>query len=149
MDIKDEFHKVRDAIIKSVGRVPMASEDIDKIGNDLFKKKWGGVYPQDDVPKLKNGHYYIINTGFKNGHGAHWLAIAVSKSGIPHIWDSFARNPNTLIWKETQKIRGSGVIPISVNHKADQHSQSVICGHLSLAWLIMVKSKGLKRASLI
>ena len=97
----------RDDVIKLVGRGPMSSDQIQRIGASVLGKKFAGVYPQDDVPKLKAGFYYIVNTGGRDGPGRHWTAIAVSKSGVPHVYDSFARNTRQLLWAEERKMLGS------------------------------------------
>ena len=136
----------RDEFIRMFGRSPMEASQIDKIGKEIFGTYWGGVYPQDAVPKLKAGHFYIVNTGFAKGRGVHWTAIAVSAKGIPHLWDSFGRNLHSLLWKEEQKIRGSGIKPVETHHKADQKGHSAICGQLSLAWLCVVKNDGFRIA---
>ena len=140
------MRKYRDDIIKVVGRGPMSSDEIQKIGVKVLGKKFAGVYPQDDVPKLKPGHYYIVNTGGRNGPGRHWTAIAVSKAGVPHVYDSFARNTRKLLWQEERKIIGSGAHPVESNKTADQRGSSMICGQLSLAWLFLCHTDGFRVA---
>ena len=136
----------RDDVIKLVGRGPMSSDEIRKIGIKVLGKKFAGVFPQDDVPKLKAGFYYIVNTGGRDGPGRHWTAIAVSKAGVPHVYDSFARNTRKLLWAEERKMLGSGAHPVESNKTADQRGSSMICGQLSLAWLFLVHSDGFRVA---
>jgi len=62
----------------------------DKELKPIFK----GVYARDMLPKLEWPSCIILNTDNKSGHGQHWLAIYVDKTGFGNFFDSFGSHPN-------------------------------------------------------
>jgi len=142
------FNKTKNSLIRKLGRNPLSDITINSIGNEMFGIKWGFVSDQSKtIPKTPD-RYYIVNTAHSNkSPGYHWTALYISKSGRPYIYDSFARNIKALMPVLEKNIKGRGV---GVNSNgAEQHSQSSLCGHISLAWLHVVKNLGIREASKI
>jgi len=148
MDSNTQFIKAKNSLVRKLGRDPLDNFQIDEVGKAWFGVKWGFVSDQSKtIPKTPD-RYYIVNTAHSNkSPGYHWTALYISKSARPYIYDSFARNIKALMPVLEKNIKGRGV---GVNSNgAEQHSQSSLCGHISLAWLHVVKNLGIREASKI
>ena len=142
------FNKTKNSLIRKLGREPLSDTTINKVGQEMFNMKWGGVGSQSmTIPKIKD-RYYVVNTAHNDkSPGYHWTGLYISKTGKPYIYDSFARNTNKLMFVLEKKLKGKG---IGVNtNGAEQKSNSSICGDLSLAWLNVVHNLGIREASKI
>lgn len=142
------FNRTKNSLIRKLGNDPLSDTTINKIGKEMFNIKWGGVGSQSmTIPKTKD-RYYVVNTAHNDkSRGVHWVALYVSKSGKPYIYDSFARNTNKLMFVLEKKLKG-GAVGVN-NNGAEQKSNSEVCGHLSLAWLNVVHNLGIREASKI
>ncbi len=58
----------------------------------VLKYIFNGVWSADNFPKLKKGHFQIVNSSQKNQKGTHWLLVARLKCGTVIFWDSLG-NP--------------------------------------------------------
>jgi hypothetical protein len=145
------FRKYKDALIRLFGRGALSSEQIDEYGRDAFGAAWGGV--GDQQLTLKPGRYYIVNTSYSpKSRGEHWVAIVTSRSGVVHLYDSFARNGSHLMPKLAAGIRkkGAGRHFIEADRSdAEQRGSSAICGHSALAFLSVARDLGIRAALLI
>ena len=143
------FRKVKAALIRRLGRGPLSSDTIDAQGRALFGSRYGGSGGQDTI-KLEPDHYYVVNTSYtRNSPGYHWVAIAVTH----HMYDSYARSGARILARLASRVRkngGSGRrVSTSDTSDKDQMMNSAVCGHLSLAWLVVVRDLGLRQALLI
>ena len=68
-------------LLRELGREALYDDQIDAVGRREFKRRWGGVHPSDGVPPVKPNRYYVVNSGFRGGPGAHWVALYVSPAG--------------------------------------------------------------------
>ena len=65
-------------------------------------KGFNGVYSRNNLPKLKNGAYFI-NLDHSKNTGTHWLVIFVKKNEVIYV-DSFGVEH---IPKEIKKVIGN------------------------------------------
>ena len=144
------FWKYVNSLRRIFGDGPLSSEDIDMYGREAFGKAWGGV--SDQNIKLKPGKLYVVNTSHSpKSPGVHWVAVAVSKSGVVHLYDSFARNGSALMPKLRANIRktGAGLDFVEADRSDAEQVDGALCGNLSLSFLSVVRDLGLKAALLI
>lgn len=134
------------ALMRELGRGALDDRQIDAVGRREFKRRWGGVFASDGLPKLLPNHYYVVNSGFVDGPGAHWVGLYVTPRGRAYIYDSFSRGVRKLMWAAARDIARQGLVLEAANGVADQRGSSEICGHLSLSWLMAVRDKGVRAA---
>lgn len=140
------FTKYRRQIIKKFGARPLWDDEIDKYARERIPS-FKGVYPHDKLP-IGNGSY-IVNTGGSKSKGIHWVAIFRSPS-VDYIYDSFSRPiPNILKSYNGHGRRLNQSDPSDIEQHDQYASQRDVCGHLSLAWLLVARDLGVKAASLI
>ena len=147
------FRKVKAGLIRRLGRGPLSTDTIDSQGRALFGSRYGGSGGQDDI-KLEPGRFYVVNTSYtRNSPGYHWVAIAVGRTGIVHMYDSYARSGARILSRLASRVRKSGGsgrrVSSSDRSDKEQMMNSAVCGHLSLAWLVVVRDLGLRQALLI
>ena len=147
------FRKVKAALIRRLGRGPLSSATIDSEGRALFGSRYGGSGDQTRI-KLEPDRFYIVNTSYtRNSPGFHWVAIAVSRTGIIYMYDSYARSGARIMSRLVSRIHKKGGTGrhVSTSDPSDKEQlvNSAVCGHLSLAWLIVVRALGLRQALLI
>jgi hypothetical protein len=140
-DLLFDYYKKQ--IIKKLGKKALDDVQLNKLGKELFGKKFIGVFSQDQLP-TRSG-YYIINTDTSkkiNSNSAHWVAIVQTKKTL-YIYDSFGRfskNVLKIISKNnTKKI-------VDSRHDAEQFGYTEVCGHLSVAFLCVANDLGIKQA---
>ena len=146
------FRKTKAAIIRRQGRGPMSDVAIDNEGRALFGAHWGGVGDQNIA--LSPNKYYIVNTSYTpKSKGVHWVALVVGRTGVVHLYDSYARNGAHLLSTLASRIRKNGgkgnAFSESDTTDREQMDTSAVCGHLSLAFLVVVRELGLRQALLI
>ena len=133
------------AIIQELGKDALYEDQINHVGEREFGIRWGGTYPSDRVPPLKKDRFYVVNNSGHKGAGTHWLALYSSKGGRVYVYDSFARPITRLIPRTVRKIRHEHIFE-EANYIPDQRGASSVCGHLSLAWLLLVRDMGIRKA---
>ena len=145
---EERFRRYKKLLVSVFGRGPLIGEQIDAFGRAAFEGEWRGVGGQNDfIPSLRPG-YYVVNTSYTaNSPGVHWTALYVTKAGKHHVYDSFARRGATIL--ANLKGRGSATFQDSDRSDAEQRGDSAVCGHLSIAWLMVVRDLGIKKAKLI
>jgi hypothetical protein len=144
------FWKYVNALVKRFGNGPLSSDDIDSYGHEAFGARYGGV--DDQHIKLKPGKLYVVNTSFSpKSPGVHWVAVAVSKAGVVHLYDSFARNGSALMPKLRANVQktGSGRHFSESDRTDAEQVDGALCGHMSLSWLSVVRDLGVRDALLI
>ena len=142
------FRKHKKRLTKSFGIHALSNTEIDRYGRDMFQTKWRGCFAQNDKFGVKPG-YYIINNDISTGPGEHWVGMYITK-GAAYIYDSFARDHKSLLRHLTKRL-ASRKIKIYASDRSDKEQgiTEIICGHLSLAWLHVIKDLGIRRAILI
>jgi len=139
------FKKYKVKYIAKFGRIALDNVQIDTFAKSVFGAKYKGSYAQDEKFELKSG-YYIINTDLKKGSGEHWVSMQISPK-TAFIYDSFGRDPNKLVPHLVRRLTKAKRKIVSSDRKdKEQRGLSVICGHLSLAWLTVAKDLGIRAA---
>ena len=140
------FRTYRDELVRQLGRGPLDSTTIQRIGRENFGPKWGGVGRQGR--RMRADKFYVENTAWSpRSPGVHWVAVYTDHSGRPYVYDSFAREGARLLHKTARVNRwGPGYVKNSDRSDAEQRGTSAICGHLSLAWLMTARDLGIQAA---
>jgi hypothetical protein len=151
LNAEARFRTYRDALIRIYGRGPLDSDQIGEFGQEAFGGGWRGVAGQDRVKASLKPGYYIVNTSkTANGPGVHWMAVYVTSAGCTYTYDSFARSGSRMLSElNGRRKKGSGAFADSDRKDAEQRGASAVCGHLSLAWLLVVRDLGVRSAVLI
>jgi hypothetical protein len=63
-----------------------------------------------------------------------------------NVYDSFGRNTKSLLKVITAKSKTKKIKIVDSKRDAEQHEDSVVCGHMSLAWLTVVQRFGVRAA---
>lgn len=101
-------------------------------GDAFIKKKFGGVFPCDGLPKHKAGFlYFIVNLDPKHLPGSHWIAIAFKKN-VAFYFDSYGRPP---LQKDILNFMNGNSQIIRYNSACFQSSKTATCGLFSLYFL--------------
>ena len=137
------FLKYKKKFIKKLGKQALDNFQLEKLGKELFGKKFIGVFAQDELPNRVG--YLIINTDTRkkiNSHSAHWIAIVQTPKTL-YVYDSFGRltkNVLTLISKTTTKKI------VDSKYDPEQFGYPEICGHLAASWLCVARDLGIRKA---
>lgn len=132
MDEKKIHRLYREFLIeleKELGSGTTYSTDLDRVGKQLFKDEWRGVFAVDD--NLPTEGCFLVNTDKRGGEGEHWLAV---RNG--YYYDSFGRKANSF-------FPGSN-FQESPDYDAEQAKKEENCGCRCLAWLLCAKYFGKK-----
>ena len=141
----DTFRSYKGALIRKLGRGPLDDTTIDGIGKTEFGRRWGGVSSQSEW-RPRRDRYYVVNSAYlPDSPGVHWMGVYVSPRGVVHAYDSFGRNVRRLLWRVgvTAARWGAGPL-IGTDEDAEQKGDSAVCGHASLAWLLVVRDRGIR-----
>lgn len=129
-------------LIKQLGNRPLYDDQIDGIGKELLPR-FKGVYSSNDIPD-KVG-WYIVNTGNTKSPGIHWVAL-IRTPDNDYVYDSYGRPTRQIL----KTYKGEGRTLHESDRDVEQNDadpkQQNICGHLSLAWLMVAHSLGTKKA---
>ena len=137
------FKKNKTKYITKLGRHALDNFEIDTFCQTLFGNKYKGSFAQNENFELKAG-YYIINNDVKSGPGEHWIAMVLTAKKA-YIYDSFGRDSNKLVSHLVRRLKLAKYTIINSDRKdKEQKEIEIICGHLSIAWLSVVKELGIK-----
>jgi hypothetical protein len=144
-----EFHTYKKQIINILGKDALVGNKIQDTGNKLFGSKFRGVFAQNEKSlDISKTGYYIINTDILGKPGTHWVALYITPKTV-YIFDSFGRKSHNLLPHLVSKAHKQNKKIIDTDHDRDQSDTSNICGQLCLAWLMVVKSMGIRGALLV
>lgn len=144
--ITKEFHKKANQLIKQLGNHPLTNVELDRTGKKLIKTTFK-TYSQDTI-NLTTPRLCITNVDTQEKSGSHWVALAITAKRV-YVYDSFGRPTKALLKILSRQTKRLGKTIVDADYDAEQHGSSVICGHLCLAWLWIVKKHGIKNALLI
>ena len=137
------FKKYKTKYVAKLGRHALDNFEIDTLANTLFGTKYKGSFAVNDKFQLKAG-YYIINNDVKSGAGIHWIAMVLTAKKA-YIYDSVARDSNKLVSHLVKKLKLAKYTIINSDRKdKEQKETEIICGHLSISFLSVVKELGIK-----
>ena len=103
--------------------------ELNKLGKELFGNKFIGVFMANELQRMKNNEYCIINNKSSKSHGEHWLSL-IKYNDKKYIWDSFARNYKTL----SPYFKNKNWVNASV--KQFEPNEGKDCGQLSLSFIL-------------
>ena len=133
-------------IKKIVGNKTTYSDQLHKVGKQLFGSKFLGVYTSDKIPnKIKRGHMAIINLDNSSETGSHWIGVCKDKKDNIWVYDSFGRSTHKII----PSIYGKGRRIKTTERDAEQHINESNCGARCLAFLQVFHNHGSKYAKYI
>ena len=145
-----------------VGRGTTFSDDLKRVGCQLFGSKFAGVFASDELPELSiKMPYTIINLDKSSMQGSHWIAVVFtgrsdtadnsnkleSSRAAILVYDSFGRDTKTIIPSIINKYGRRNVE--DADDDAEQHIFQDDCGQRSLAFLYVADRYGSKLASYI
>jgi hypothetical protein len=133
----DLYNHTLHELEKELGSEDTYSNDLESTGKRMFKSKFVGVFPADQIPDLAEGQYAIINLDFSDQPGSHWTAISMQNGGKV-FYDSFGRNH--------KRILPSLGRAIDTESDAEQVKSENNCGPRSLAFLMVLDKMGLQAA---
>lgn len=127
--ITDQYHGLVQDVIDRIGHDGTTSRDeLNAVGTEMLGKRFCGTFAlSEDVPIGRQAPYAILNTD--DAPGEHWVAVALSSTGKPVVYDSFGRS-------ELGDHTGD----------AEQHMVEKNCGQRCLAWLVLAEQRGLRAA---
>ncbi len=114
------------------------TEELNKIGNNLFGNKYIGTFPSDKIPIMKGGEYAIINLDDSSKMGSHWLGL-VKHRGKSLVYDSFGRRTYKILPALIQS--GKGIV-LETENDAEQDKLEENCGQRSIAALCVYNQYG-------
>lgn len=94
--------KIYNDLLKQVEKTQLGtgitySSDLDRLMKSILGKKFAGVKPRNQIPKLDNfKKYCIVNLDANYEPGSHWVALIKNKDHYI-LYDSFGRNHSTLL----------------------------------------------------
>ena len=131
---------LKDAVYPLLGNKVTYSNDLHDVGEQLLGKDFVGVYPSDQIPRLKNKQCCILNLDKSDQSGSHW--IGVYKFGKKNLtYDSFGRRSSKII--PTLKN------PLDADYDSEQMIEEEDCGARSIAFLLVCKYWSPELAKLI
>ena len=145
MELKAEnlFRTYKLELISKLGRKALNNDTIDKYSKILFQTKYKGCFAQNNKFELKPG-YYIINTDVESGKGFHWISLILTAK-TAYIYDSFSRDPKKILPHLLQHLKNYKIVS-SDRKDVEQKGKSSICGHASLAFLLVAQRLGVRSA---
>ena len=105
-----------------------------------------GHFPATGCPPVRPNRFYVVNSGFRGGPGAHWTGLYISPGGRAYIFDSFARMATKIVPATVRRLEREHFVIEDANSVPDQRGASEICGVLSLSWLMAVRDHGIRRS---
>ena len=89
---------------------------------------------------------FIINNDIASGPGEHWVAMYLTAK-TAYVFDSFSRKSQTLLKHLTKRLSEKQVKIInSDTSDKEQKDSEIICRHLSISWLAVVRDLGIRYA---
>jgi hypothetical protein len=118
-----------------IGENTTTNITLNKIGKQLFKDRFLGVFMSNEIPSMKNKQMLITNTQSNKQGGEHWIGL-YKYNDKTYFFDSFARDYKTLskYWKNKNWVN---VLENVNSHQIREQSyRSNACGAYSLNFLL-------------
>ena len=137
------FKKYKKEVINDLGKKALSDTQLNKIGKQMFGDKYIGTFAQDKLPSTSG--YFIVNTDTSkhiNTNKSHWIGIYQTEKCM-YVYDSFGRRTQfilPIVFNKTKKKI------VDSKHDPEQFKYTELCGHLSMAWLCVVKDLGIRQA---
>lgn len=120
-----------------VGNKETDSDQLTKIGKQLFGSKFSGVFPSDKIKLTSKSPYAIVNLDNSNQFGSHWTTVI--KHGKEYLfYDSFGRKATKII----PSIFKLGGKIIETEDDVEQDIKQENCGQRSMSALFVYDQFG-------
>ena len=137
------FKKYKKQFISDLGKKALSDDQLDKLGKQMIGDKYIGTFAQDKLPMTSG--YFIVNVDTSkriNTDKAHWIGIYQTEKCM-YVYDSYGRHTENvlpIIYRKTKKKI------VDSKHDPEQFKYTELCGHLSMAFLCVVKELGIRKA---
>lgn len=146
---EERANKIYNQVLKLVeaklSNTTTYQRDLLNFGKRVFGDKFVGVHASNEIPKLKEGDYAILNLDKSSEPGSHWIAVAM-KNNNTHVYDSFGRDSKKIIPSVFKS--GNGKI-LDADDDAEQEDSELNCGARSISFLLVFHIWGKDVAMLI
>lgn len=136
---------VLERMIKILGNTTTYNTDLQKIGKKLFKHKFVGVFSSDNIPHLKKNELCILNLDKSYQTGSHWVGMVMDEKYNVWIYDSFARDINTILPDLKKQYNSIKTTEQDAEQKISQNN----CGARTMAFLYVFHKCGVRYAKYI
>lgn len=126
-----DYHIFLKKIENKYGNKETNTDELNMIGNKMFNTKFKGVFASDNIPKMKNNRYAIINLDDSSERGSHWVSL-IKENNKSLVYDSFGRKTYKILPNLIQS--GNGVI-LETENDSEQSKLEENCGQRCLAAL--------------
>jgi hypothetical protein len=89
--------------------------------------------------------YYIVNTDLYGKPGVHWVSVIITRKRV-YVWDSFGRASNKLLKVLSKNSKIANKLIVDADYDPEQKISEMLCGQISLAWLLTADEVGIKNA---
>ena len=113
-----------------VGTGVTSASHLKGIGTQLFDTSFLGVFPSDQIPRIKKGECAIVNVDKSGDPGSHWVALTPN-----HVYDSYGRDADTL-------MPDANIDQDDTERDAEQDIRQNNCGSRCIAFLICYQLHG-------
>jgi hypothetical protein len=141
------FKKYTKKYIAKLGRHALSNTEIDMIMKQTKKisspHNYRGCFAQDETFLLKNG-LYVINTDLMLNPGIHWIGMYLTAK-TAYFYDSFGRKAQALVPHLIKRLKERKIVNSDRKDKEQKNSE-IICGHLTMSFLQVVKDLGVRAA---
>ena len=127
--------------IKKYHKLETSNFQLEKLGNYLFKTKFNGVYPSDQIPDLQKGQCCILNLDPHYMTGSHWVSLIRDHDGKKlYFYDSFARKIKDTIPILQKKFKNQKIYYDTKDVEQPEHFQD--CGQRCICSIIIFYDYG-------
>eukprot|EP01047_Picozoa_sp_COSAG01_P025527 COSAG01_NODE_1616_length_9720_cov_16.818314_8_plen_139_part_00 len=119
------------------------SQELDRVGRDLFKTKWLAVVPRDKVPARKKDSYLICNLDDSGKQTIfHWVCRYVTKEGEALWHDPLGESGADQASELVKQVRALWTDEDNFDDPSHQADAEDNCGQRCLAALRIAKEMG-------
>jgi hypothetical protein len=119
------------------------SHELDRVGADLFKGKWLGVVPRDQIPPRKKDSYLICNLDSSGKQTIfHWVCRYVTPKGEVLWHDPLGQSGEKQASQLVKQVRALWTDDDNFDDPSHQADAEDNCGQRCLAALRVAKEMG-------
>jgi hypothetical protein len=141
---ENEYKQNLKVMTKILGKGSTTNHELHKVGKQLFKHNFGGVFSADQIDSMDKGKYFIVNLDDSDEKGSHWIAVARRGKHLL-VYDSFGRR----LLKILPELLDEDAIIIESEHDSEQKDIEENCGQRCLSFLMVYDKLGYKAAKWI